>query len=583
LLLENAPNLIILGVQNMRRLMLYCAILLLSPLVGISQHYLATPRPSQTATKVAVTKGPQIPLPRGVTTDTYTTMVMSKSGEIGFLTSNYGGGLWAFNLQSGELQGQLLIGDRAGQLAIYERDNQRLLAVVQQPMNEAPQIKIVNAGQPRDLQLMTTITLPATTEMARTLKPLFTPDGRYLLLATTNPGNLAIWETATGRLVRQLELATGATTLTANFLKTAGLLALVHPATGKLSFVDCNLTDIANPQLALRHEISLPTDLGLISANNLSLDRRTKTGYIASFTGNKVLAVDLVSGEIRDTVAVGDAPARLARWRYRGQHYLAVVNTGLKHGFLADTVSLIELTKEGTFSSASVFIPPDKVDLTPDTGVDLSAGYGFVTGAHQIWAFDVATGDLLHTLSLPGKPTNFVMKGPAAKLWVLSQTNLHEHLNLYSFNTVATPTINNGQENRPDPAAPVVATTTSSATILKAKPKDLLATNATEAALPKGNSTTSAATLAPRISSARFLIDKRGLALSVIGKNFSPLAKVRVNNNNFAVRRETAERFLVRLPWRILRQGSYLSITVENIATDAEPAKVIEFKKPLKR
>jgi hypothetical protein len=565
----------------MQRLMLYFAILLLSPLVGITHNYWAKQpqSPVPLAASSTVTKGPQIPLPTGVVTDTYTTMTMSKTGRVGFLTSSYGGGLWAFNLDNGELQGQLLTGDRAGQMTLYERNDQRLLAVVHPIIKQGTKIVIVNAQQPFNLQLVATITLPATTEVAPTLAPVFTPDGRYLILATTNPGSLSIWETATGHFVSELPIPTGATSLTASFQKNTGLLALTHPTTNKISLIDWHSTETASPGLTLRTEVTLPAELGLISANNFSLDRRTKTGYIASFTGNKVLAIDLASGEIRDTLAVGDAPARLARIRHQGQHYLAVVNTGLKHGFLADTVSLIELAKDGNFGSAGVFIPPGKVDLTPDTHLNLTAKYGLITGERHIWAFDIATGDLMHTLVLPGKPTNFVAKGLETKIWALSQTNLVENLNLY---TLATPAANPNTSSD----NPVV---TSGSAKLNTSPITV-STTTTNAIVPitesasKGDSLKTkadsiSAVLAPRISSARFLIDKRGLALSVVGRNFSPMAKVRINKNNFATRRETAERFLVRLPWRILRQGTYLSITVENETT----TEVVEFKKPLIR
>ena len=142
--------------------------------------------------------------------DEHTEPLLSGAGHFGFVTSTTGGSLISFNTATGKVLSSVVVGEGAGRCTMVENGSSRLVAV---PCANAPDskrpatISIIDASNPRRLDPVTLIVLPADAHLVASARALLTGDGRFVLIASYfDEPALFSFDARTGQMISQLQL-----------------------------------------------------------------------------------------------------------------------------------------------------------------------------------------------------------------------------------------------------------------------------------------------------------------------------------------------------------------------------------------
>ncbi|MBK7994892.1 MAG: hypothetical protein IPK14_16355 [Blastocatellia bacterium] len=194
----------------------------------------------------------------------------------------------------------------------------------------------------------------------------------------------------------------------------------------------------------------IPPDAGLTASNNLVFNKTGNVAYIAATKSNKLFSFNTSTGLLIDQYNLGDSPAKIALTSFGDKAKIAIVNTGKNHGFLANSVSIIESDSLGIFWGATVFLPPANTNLVASSSLNFSENgeVGFVGTQNQdIFLFDAKTGEQLATAKLIGTATRFTLTND--KLVALTNEIDIKRLVIIDLTNIVKPSINLVVEQKP--------------------------------------------------------------------------------------------------------------------------------------
>lgn len=467
----------------------------------------------------------------------------------------------------------IAIDGQIGNFTLFEENKTRLLAIVNlATTDQAANISVYDLTQANQPILKSAFILPDGAKLSARIKPAFDRSGTKLILASENPNTLYMFEVATGRQLEQIPLNGAATNLTISHQDQRTILGVVQARIRTVSIFE--VTETVKPVA----NFELPESFGLHSTNNVCFNRDASVAYIASYQGNQLFSFSTATGMRIDNYAVGDAPAQIAWSEREGQARLAVVNTGKHHGFLANSVSIIETNNEGLFQTATVFFPPRASNLTADSmvGFDKKGRYGVISSQKDgLLFFNALTGEPLTTFATTGDATSFAMDRQNQ----IASFNEHDNgaqLTLIRLKSIpAQPTTSTGQTtsqtngviNKGNNEANTGSANSSSASLATAP---TIATKTADKPHKQAQAEASTASSAPvkkfktRIRRARLLRANKGLNLTIDGQNFPDGAQIVVNDQSLPTVRKSDRRLISKVSWKFLGGVCQLSIFVRN-------------------
>ncbi|MEW6736701.1 MAG: hypothetical protein AB1489_35760 [Acidobacteriota bacterium] len=478
-------------------------------------------------------------LPNGTATDANNNFVLSRDGRVGFLSTAFGDSVYAFDTTSGELLASARTGERAAHMALFDNGQQRRLAVVNLNApgeGQSSAITVLDASFARRLTLLSAFILPTDVTLSPFINPIFTKDGKSILIASEEPAALFLFDTETGQMHERIPLDEAVTSLAVAYQGDRSIIGVVSPHTHSVTILEID----KRGQLRHRSFFALPQNYGLLSANNLCFNQTGTIGYLASFEGDMLFSFDTETGIGIDSFEVGDAPGRVAWFQLNGKARLAVVNTGLEHGFLADSVSIIETGENGRFGTATVFLPAVAADLIPDSVVEFSSDgrFGFVgTLNNFVFAFDTLTGEQLGQNKLKGQATKLAAGRQGGLVVALASSATAERITVLRF-----------ERDQTSGEAQII---------------------------PLGNEENANLSLA---YFARIRRIRRGLRLSVEGEGFTPNTELFVNERKVPSTRPSEQQLVSKISWGFLGRTCEMNILIK----DNNGLKV-ELKKSLRR
>lgn len=346
-------------------------------------------------------------LPKSVAINSSNNLVANKNTV--FVSSGLDDFICVYELNTAELLTKFQTGKKASILSVFNNGKKELLAVVNlnnPAKNEPITISLLDISQPKKLKLVSAFILPPDFILANSLKPVFDPSGDHLIVADKNIGNLLVFETATGRMTQRLSLNGGISSLSVFHQGQQSLLAAISVATAKVTILDLNNDN------KLKSVFFIPPDAGLTASNNLVFNKTGNVAYIAATKSNKLFSFNTSTGFLIDQYDVGDSPSQIALASFGDKAKIAIINTGKNHGFLANSVSIIESDNLGIFWGATVFLPPANTNFVTSSSLNFSENgeIGFVGTQNQdIFLFDTRTGEQVAAAKLIGAATKFTL------------------------------------------------------------------------------------------------------------------------------------------------------------------------------
>ncbi|MFY9222552.1 MAG: hypothetical protein WAQ98_07780 [Blastocatellia bacterium] len=384
-------------------------------------------------------------LPKSVSINSSNNLVANKN--VVFVSSGVDDFICVYELNTAELLTKFQTGKRASSLSLFNDGKKELLAVVNlndPAKNEPIIISLLDISQPKKLKLVSAFILPPDFTLANSLKPVFDATGDHLIIADKNIGNLLVFETATGRMTQQLSLNGGVSNLSIFHQGQQSLLAATSITTAKVTVLELNSDN------KLKSVFFIPPDAGLTASNNLVFNKTGNVAYIAATKSNKLFSFNTSTGLLIDQYDLGDSPSQIALASFGDKAKIAIVNTGKNHGFLANSVSIVESDSVGVFWGATVFIPPANTNFVASSNLKFSDNgeVGFVGTQNQdIFLFDTKTGEQLATAKLIGTATKFTLVNN--KLVALTNETDIKRLVIIDLTSIVKPSINLVVEPKP--------------------------------------------------------------------------------------------------------------------------------------
>lgn len=384
-------------------------------------------------------------LPKSVAINSSNNLVANKN--VIFVSSGTDDFICAYELGTAELLAKFQTGKRASSLSLFNDGKKELLAVVNlndPTKNEPVTVSLLDISDPKKLKLVSAFILPPDFTLANSLKPVFDTTGDHLIIADKNIGNLLVFETATGRMTQQLSLNGGISGLFVFHQGQQSLLAAISITTSKVTILDLNSDN------KLKSVFFIPPDAGLTASNNLVFNKTGNVAYIAATKSNKLFSFNTSTGLLIDQYDLGDSPTQIALTNFGDKAKIAIVNTGKNHGFLANSVSIVESDSVGVFWGATVFIPPANTNFVASSNLKFSDNgeVGFVGTQNQdIFLFDTKTGEQLATAKLIGTATKFTLAND--KLVALTSEADIKRLVIIDLTSIVKPAINLVVEPKP--------------------------------------------------------------------------------------------------------------------------------------
>lgn len=344
-----------------------------------------------------------IELPVAFSPTTENQIVFSPNSDTAYVAAFHTDRLFALRLSDGQMLSSIATGDGPGQLALFEQDNRRLLAIVNNEFigAPAPTISIVDATNPNQLKFKTNIQLTDSIGLTGSEKTLiFSADGKKLLIVgrtSSNESLLLQYSTDNGELLKKLSLGQNIVafnSIAINKNGTSNLLLLCGGSKPTLFLID------ATNDLRLDTSIPLPGNIGLVRENNLVTDNENNFVYFAAADAGRLFAFDVTQKRLISQTATGTFPRQVSLVDLGDQEVLAV--TAVFDG----SVNIYNL-HQGQVTPLTSFQSPSQF-LTGAPLLKSNGQEGFVSDETNsvVYRFNAATGQKIETTNLNFAPAN---------------------------------------------------------------------------------------------------------------------------------------------------------------------------------
>lgn len=471
-----------------------------------------------------------------VTTGSANNLVISNDGQVGFFSEVKGGYVYAYDLNTGEQLSKILTGKKATGLSLFDNGEKRLLAVTNlsdPSKNEPIIVSLLDVSNAKKINLVSAFILPLSATLNRVFSLVFDSSGMHIFIASQTLASLFVFETSSGRMLEQIPLTGGISSLKIAHKENNSLIAATSLEENKVTIFEFS----SNFKLQQKATFKLSETDTLIAQNNLCFNNDASIAYIASAKSNKLFSFETLTGSLIDSYEVGDTPAQIALTQVGAKTKLAVVNTGKNHGFLANSVSLIEATSEGRFKGATVFLPPLGANLVADSRVSFSdrGELGFVGTRNQsLFVFDSLTGEQLTETKLLGSATKFVL----SKNRVVALTSDITSKRLVVVNKQ----IDKNLSENSTPITTINKTPRFKTKTIKAKPiSDVI-----------------------NISQVKLVRQRQTIKIRLLGKGFEPNSQIVVNERPIKTTYLRANKLGAKFPIKLLLGRCTFDVVVKN-------------------
>lgn len=333
-------------------------------------------------------------------TTAYNRVLLSSDGRYGFLTATFGDSLQILETASGRIISTLDTGSNATSLALHERKDLRLLAVVNLndvAKGESARVSIIDVSLADRPVLLSSFPLA---DISPFINPVFTPEGDRLLIADSR--RVYLLDARTAESLHSIDSGGVVDSLSISRLEDELVLTAVKSGDGSVT-----VYEVTTDGLKQWSRFVVPS--AIVAANNVALDG-SPFGYIAGFAEHQVYGFDLRSGTLVSSIETGDAPASIAAFRSGSKTRLAVVNTGQNSGFLSDSISVLEAeTATGYLRHRSVFVAG--TDLSPESNVAFLDRNHCLAGsaAGSLLVFKASSGEMVSEKRMAGDTSRFAL------------------------------------------------------------------------------------------------------------------------------------------------------------------------------
>ncbi|HEY6330770.1 MAG TPA: hypothetical protein VI756_15665 [Blastocatellia bacterium] len=353
---------------------------------------------SDSLAQLTLTK--KVPLPGQTMLDNRTVPLLASDKKAGFISSVSDGSVISFSTVSGKVLSSIVVGQSAAVLSMLELPDRRLLAAptVNAPDQRRPAtISVIDATNPRGLNFVVLLVLPATARITTSSEALFTSDGQFVVIASNaDEPALYCFSVATGQIVSQSALIGAPSRIALYQPEEASsgpvAVAVVSEAANTLSLMGLdqsgNLTDAGS--------FTPPQGSQFDGANNPVFSTDGERLFIATAKGQMLFAVNSVSGAILANTQVSPSPERIALADGADGDVLALTCISTSTGTAAPGVVVLGWNN-GQFSIKSEFSPPPPAEFSVNNNVALSQDgtVGFVgSKSGELFAFGTETGAL---------------------------------------------------------------------------------------------------------------------------------------------------------------------------------------------
>ncbi|HLG14681.1 MAG TPA: IPT/TIG domain-containing protein [Blastocatellia bacterium] len=167
-------------------------------------------------------------------------------------------------------------------------------------------------------------------------------------------------------------------------------------------------------QLSDSRTVALPAFAVLDETASPVLSSSGKVGFISSVTGGSLISFSLTSGKIISSVAVGETVGAISMVETGGRRLIAVPAANHPDSDHPATVSIIDATNARQMELQAIPVLPAGVHITPSTRPLLTGDGRYCVIASSfneptLFAFNVATGEIVSQLMLPGRPSEVAL------------------------------------------------------------------------------------------------------------------------------------------------------------------------------
>src|SRR5215813_3030501 len=370
--------------------------------------------------------------------DEHTEPLLSGAGHFGFVTSTTGGSLISFNTATGKVLSSVVVGEGAGRCTMVENGSSRLVAV---PCANAPDskrpatISIIDASNPRRLDPVTLIVLPADAHLVASARALLTGDGRFVLIASYfDEPALFSFDARTGQMISQLQLIgrpSSVTLMDRTIAKPGGLIAVTSPVTNTVSIFDMDEQGRLGQQA-----IFSPAAEGWEEDNNAAFSSDGQIVYVASSKTQQLLAIDAATGQLVSSIHVEPAPTRVTVGKWMdGGDLVAVTRAPGRHSEAPGGVTIVAAAA-GNLSVRTEFTPPDAIKFSSSNNAAFSSdgSVAFVgSKSGVLFAFSTTTGELESSQALGSELMGLSVREPDRMIAAVRRTAKSDQIVLLSF------------------------------------------------------------------------------------------------------------------------------------------------------
>jgi len=383
--------------------------------------------------------------------DEHTRPLLSENGEFGFVTSATGGSLISFNTATGKVLSSVVVGEGAGRCSMSERAASRLIAV---PCANSPEsmrpatISIIDASNPRRLDPINLVVLPADAHIVASAQALLTADGRFVLIASYfDEPALFCFDARTGQMISQVQLIgrpSSVTLMERSVARPGGLIAVTSPVTNTLSIIDMD----GQGRLGQQSSFS-PGAEGLDEDNNAAFSTDGQIVYVASSKTEQLFAIDAVTGQKTSSIHIAPSPTRVEVGPAQGGVDLVLVTRVPASRSEAPGGVTVVRSAAGQLETQADFTPPDPIRFSTSNNVALTSdGATAFVGSKSgiLFAFNTLTGELESSQDLETELMGLALSDANRMIATIRRTAKNDQIVILSFGN-SEPVAADGSDN----------------------------------------------------------------------------------------------------------------------------------------
>ncbi len=373
-----------------------------------------------------------VALPSEAILDARSLPLFSSGGKYGFISSVTTGALLSFSATTGKMLSSVVVGETAGAISMVEANDRRLVAVptANDPTNDRPAtVTIVDATKPKNLEIIALTIFPKEAQFTPATRALLTPDGRFGIIASSlNEPTLYSFSAETGQLISQIAIGGQPSEIAMHNAAAKSLVAVASAAANSVSLL--SLDDAGN--LTKLSEFS-PADGRFGEANNPAFSADGRIAYIAAAQGERLFAIDVLSGKSISSLPVAPAPERITSARNRHREELIAVTRSGSGGVL------IASSQRGQLLTKAVFEPPQPIEFAEANNVVFSddGDIAFIAAkSGMLFAFSPESGEIQSFQQLGSELMSITLNSNARKIAAVRRTASRDEIVIADFDVI---------------------------------------------------------------------------------------------------------------------------------------------------